>query len=403
MNHPKKRQWALTSNGAEAGKSTFLATNARPPIMVVDSDGRFDAVEPLVDGVVLYPSQMINTLDLAEELIKRIPEEGAKSLLWDSLTKIYSLPARLGFMRNQQGRQRVSSSRASEMIDKSNAMTIARDLAILGTDVYYCWHLTTGVDGLGASEVRDMISAVEKDRLMTSVNVTLEFFKENGSYGISVQRARDFGGRKANTGFVVYDEPGNYWRGGAALLEELIYTPFSSKEDAVSWAAALLSLTPEEAQGEYDHLRETTNPESHGQMFTAWYLHVRDSNADNTLYKSENPPKSEPEKEPELKPVAEVAGNETKGFPDWDIPESIPVSEAEAVARESLLALESMTVGNVVFAAATAWPDKFTADQALLKLRDWPEVPDDAELRMERVIKNETGEKMFDWLEGVEV
>jgi len=130
MDKPKKRQWALISHGAEAGKSTFLASNARPPLMVVDSDSRFDAVEPLALGPVLYPSQVIDTLELAEELILRIPKESVKSLGWDSLTKLYSIFARLGFMRNLAGKQRISSSKASEMIDKSNAMTIARDMAI---------------------------------------------------------------------------------------------------------------------------------------------------------------------------------------------------------------------------------------------------------------------------------
>ena len=43
MNKLRVRHWALISHGAEAGKTTFLASNARPPLFVVDTDGRFGA------------------------------------------------------------------------------------------------------------------------------------------------------------------------------------------------------------------------------------------------------------------------------------------------------------------------------------------------------------------------
>lgn len=41
----KVRHWSLSSHGALLGKSTFIAANCRPPIVVVDTDGRFDAVK----------------------------------------------------------------------------------------------------------------------------------------------------------------------------------------------------------------------------------------------------------------------------------------------------------------------------------------------------------------------
>lgn len=405
MNKPRRRQWALISHGAGAGKSTFLASNARPPLLVVDTDQRFDSVEPLALGPVLYPTQVLDTLDLAEELILRVPKEGVKSLAWDSLTKLYSLPARLGFMRNLAGKQRISSSKASEMIDKSNAMTMARDLVVLGTDVYYCWHTTSGRDGLGQAEIRDMISEVEKGRLMTSVNISLEFFLEKGRFGVRVLEARNFGDRKANTDFVIYDEPGNYWRGGADLIEELIYTPFVSKDGAVKWASEQLGMTQEEAEAEYEHLKETERFASSGQAFAGWYLHIKglksDREARKVMDKTGAPPIPTLTQTPTPAPAPALT-------PESPAPESTPEtgpkSDSIAYARGALEEIgDQVSIGNVVFGAATAWPDKFTADQALLKLRDYPELPEGVEIRMDRLILGATGLKMFDWLGEVEL
>ena len=149
MNKLKVRHWALISHGAEAGKSTFIAANARPPIMVVDTDSRFGAVEALVRGgadAVIYPKQTRNSRALAEEIMEIFDDRGFHTLAWDSLTKLYSIHARLAYMRNREG---LNKNKAAGMIEKSNAMTIARDLAILGTDCYFVWHTTSGVDGMG--------------------------------------------------------------------------------------------------------------------------------------------------------------------------------------------------------------------------------------------------------------
>jgi hypothetical protein len=277
MNKQKVRHWALTSHGAEAGKSTFIAANARPPIMVVDTDSRFSMVEALVSGEVMYPAQTRNPRALAEELIAVYDKQGYRSLAWDSLTKLYSIHARLAYMRNREGLQK---NKAAGMIDKSNAMTIARDLAILGTDCYFVWHTTSGVDGMGQMEVRDMISTVERERLMTSVNVTLEFRVSEGLYGVKVVSARDFSGRKSNTGFTIWDKPDNYWADTADDLERLIYTSFLSPDDAVNWAVAEFQqelgqkVMPDEMMGEYEHLKEQLQPKTASEMWVTWIQHI---------------------------------------------------------------------------------------------------------------------------------
>lgn len=275
MNKLRTRHWALSSHGALLGKTTFIASNCRTPIIVVDTDGRFDAVEALIDGEVFYPSQVINPLTLAEEIMELCATNKIGSIAFDSLTKLYSIHARMAYMRNQQGRGS-SKSRAAEMVHKSNAMTIARDMAMLGTDMYYTWHTTSGVDSGGQSEIRSMISDIERERLQTSINVTLEFIEDSGCYGARIQNARDFGGRKANIGFTIWDAPGNYWRGAADWIEELIYTSFTGKPEAVAWVARELSLEIDEAEGVYDYVKESHAPETPALMWVALIMRVRE-------------------------------------------------------------------------------------------------------------------------------
>jgi hypothetical protein len=343
--------------------------------MVIDTDGRFDAVESLVNGPVLYPSQVFDPLELAEELIDRVPKEKVGTLFWDSMTKFYSIHARLGFMRNLAGKQR-QKSRAAEMVDKSNAMTIARDLAILGTDVFYSWHLTHGVDGTGQSEIRDMISAVEKDRLMTSINASFLMIREKDRFGLTVQSARDFGGRPANVGFTIWDEPGNYWRGGAERVERLMYTTFSGKADAVKWGSERIKNEDlAEVEGIYDHLKENVHPETHMQMFVAWIEHIDHLVANGQVKETKVPkkpvqkppePPEEEKKEPEPPPQPEP--------PEEPREELVLESEKISVDSGKLADVkasfgehEKLFQSHVYKAAATLRPDKYKDAEAALE------------------------------------
>ena len=396
----KRRQWALVSDGANAGKTTFTAANARTPIMVIDTDGRFDAVESLVNGPVLYPAQVFDPLDLAEELIDRVPKEKVATLFWDSMTKFYSVHARLAYMRNLAGKQKRTGSRAAEMVDKSNAMTIARDLAILGTDVFYSWHLTHGVNGTGKSEIRDMISAVEKGRLMTSINVSLLFIREKDRFGLKVESARDFGGRPANVGFTIWDEPGNYWRGGAERLERLIYTTFSGKAEAVQWGSEKIGNEDlGEVEGIYDYLKEQVRPDSYMQMFVAWIEHI-----DGLVANSNPKPVKVPDKppEPKLEPPVEVKPEPEKpGESPAEAAEEIEVDPGNlADMKASWDEHKELYLNHVVFAAAKLRPDKYKdAGDALLETANYP-MPEGIilEFKMDQRVTREGGEKILDFL-----
>ena len=453
MKRLKKRHWGLHSHGALAGKSTFVAANCRPPLIVVDTDGRFEAVEGLVDGKVYYPEQVIDPLTLIEELIEMHGKYNPKSIAWDSMTKLYSIHARIGFMRGRSGRKTAdgkSINRAAELIDKSNAMTIARDLAILGTDVYYCWHTTSGVNGMGKSEIKDMISSIEKERLMTSINVVLEFHVKDGNYGITVVSARDFGGRKSNTGFTIWDKPGNYWRGAAERLERLIYTAFTSKEEMMAWGAKCLQIMPDEAEGLYDYLKESHRDATRSQLTVAWIEHVRglvkesvsapggkgvpDSVAPESEKEEvtepvesvaeETKPGTEPETKIDSKPEVETATKaETESEEIQDEEPKVRVAdktvkdpaqsekkpedfsfdgELITQARDGLEEKDDdgkTTLENVVNAAFEAVPWKYpTPEDALARVPDFPELPSAFKVKNVQAVTIPGAVKIFDWL-----
>jgi len=392
MNKLKRRHWALFSDGAGAGKSTFLGSNVRRPAIVVDTDGRFGAVAPLADGEIIYPKQFIDPLTLVEELMVLVVEKEAKTVVFDSLTKLYSVHARIGYMRARAGR---SKNKASEHIDKANAMSVARDIAVFGTDIFYCYHRTHGIDGMGNSEVRDMISGVEMARLATSINVSLEFFRKKDRFGITVVEARDFGGRPANTGFTLYDEPGNYWAGGAERLERLIYSSFHSRDEAIKWGAKSLGLLPEEAESEYERVKDVVSPETKPEMWIAWVQHVDDLVKDKTEDKTED--KNSPASAPQEQPAAEIQVEDTEPAYETDLDKD---------TLRAGLNTPDATIGKVVYAAATVKDDLTSVVDYLLRLKEYPFTDSQQavieagkfKIIMDQKLKGTTAQEMYDWL-----
>lgn len=407
-NKLKVRHWALSSHGALKGKTTFIASNCRAPIVVVDTDGRFDAVEALVNGEVFYPSQVIDPLTLAEELMEFCAGGKIKSIAFDSLTKLYSIHARMAYMRNMAGGS--NKNRAAEMVHKANAMTIARDMAMLGTDMYYSWHTMEGVDGQGKSEIRAMISDVERSRLQTSINATLEFIEEGGRYGVRVATARDFGGRPANIGFTYWDEPGNYWRGAADRLEELIYTSFSGKDEAIRWTARELGIEIDEAGGVYEYVKDAANPKDTSSMWVALVTEVHElsqarshnsqekvttQKVDESIGVDSSPPAARVPPPPP--PNEELFEGGELPFPESKFSQMKKYLEEIAEKRAD----GTILLGQVVYAVLEAVPDRFgDADEVRHALGDYPGLPDGYTWELEKIVTVGGALKFFDYVAG---
>jgi hypothetical protein len=396
-NKLKTRQWALISDGAELGKSTFIASNARPPLLVIDTDGRFGAVEALAAGKVFYLDQVLDPRLILEDTMNLHLKEKLGTISFDSLTKLYSFHARHAYMQNLDG---ISKNKAAAMVRKSNAMTVARDLAILGTDIFYSWHTTAGISGKGEAETRDMISEVERSRLATSINVTLQFIRVEGLYGIKVVGARDFGGRPANVGFALFDPPGNYHRGMADKIERLLYTAFTGKPEAVKWAARELEIEIDEAEGMYEYEKENVKPKSPSDMWVAWVQKIdslvaeRAQSAGAELEKEDSPEETKKEEEIEI-----GSTEEESALPPEDTIDENFIAETKA----GLSKHENLSVGHVVFAVAEARADFYnSAEGALKKLSEYPEgFPEKFEAKMDQRLSPEGGGKLYDWLVGL--
>ena len=258
------RMWGLKGK-PKMGKTTFAAANAIPKVGWIDSDGRVDFVRGLAKGeIVKPPSRKANILplhiqDWAEETV--LMDEGIQSLVVDSVTKIWEWQSRRATMHGdlsagERAAAGLSKNKASDMVSKSNAMAIVRTLAGLGVSCYFVWHTTDGRDHQGKKMVgRDMISNVELERLEASLAAVIEFGRDNRGYWAKVLQARDLNGIPANVGFTLYDTPGNLWKGGADVLEKLMYTSFSDKQAAVAWLSSETG-NPDlaEMEAHYDHV-----------------------------------------------------------------------------------------------------------------------------------------------------
>lgn len=333
---PKIRQWGLVGP-AQSGKSTFVAANAEPPVFVVDSDNRYDAVQDLGGGMVhtATPRASFDPLTLDTELEEAAMMKRCTSFVFDSATKLYAHHSRKASMRGRlDGNERqalgLNKNKASDQVSKADVMAVIGNAAMYG-HCYYIWHRGEGINIDTFKMVdKETISKVELTRLETSLNMKLLFECVGGVYQVRVEFARDYAGRKANTGFVIQDFPGNFWRGGAERIEELVYAHFSGPEEAQNWGKERLGV---EVTDLYNDVKAASNPKSAREMFFHFVKRVQieahgRSNAPN-LPQDERRPENGQSPTPEPPRATEIATAVSE-------PESAPiVPEEEPAIAES--------------------------------------------------------------------
>lgn len=250
MSNYPDRLWGI-QGPPESGKSTFLGANVERPTYVIDPDNRFAFVSGLGEGEIVRPATRagnIKPLDIQEQAeIAVLVQMTAESIVVDTVSRIYSLYSRIASIKgnmseDERKRRGLSKNKASDQVDKSNAMTILQNLAGFGVPVYYVWLTRHNKrDHQGNEETRTVISKMELDGLRSSLAAIIDFHRDvTLGYGATVIAARDFNGRPSNVDFTIYDKPNNYWRGGAERLERLMYTVFANEQEAVSWGMAQL-------------------------------------------------------------------------------------------------------------------------------------------------------------------
>lgn len=288
------RKWALYSLVEWSGKTTFLAANIETPCFFIDGDNRLQLVEDLIDGPVIKATwkALVDPLALIQETRAAFMANEIRSVAADPLTKLYSSLSREAAMAGrltmaEREKRGYGKNVAKLHVGKADMMESIANLAMYGVSLYVSWHQRKGANASGDIAVRDRISDVELNVLRQSIDVELEFGKavnpawqNNKSvqeylYSVTVERARGIGGKRANTGFTIWDTPGNHWRGGAARLERLIYTTFSGPEDAIIWAAKELEDRPGvDCEKEYEDLKKKIKPTHSGVMYANWVSHI---------------------------------------------------------------------------------------------------------------------------------
>jgi len=279
------RQWALVGYPG-SGKST-LATQMSGPLLVVDSDHRFQEVAALalsdVYEVSDTPSDHADPEQVARLLKKNIVGSGVKTVIIDSLTSILSPLVVQAIMDNDAGRNK---NRVSAFKDKALAMRLLQD-SVTGTgcDTLWIYHLRSSMDGNAKERETTTISIVELARLRRSLNMELRVVQEGAKRGVKVEWAR-----RGRSGMVIWDTTGT-WAEMPSRIEQMVYggltmndmkeieesapKSFSGPEDAIAWGYEQGCYRDAvHAKNSYDKLRSEIKPKSASEMWAAWIAKV---------------------------------------------------------------------------------------------------------------------------------
>lgn len=275
-----RRLWSLVGFPGE-GKSTFAARMAAP-LLVVDSDHRFDEVMHLVAGDVLeFEDPRVNGLvaPIVDELARSMPEERVATIVVDSLTQIISPLVQRAVQANLDGENR---NKMSSFVAKATGMKLLQDgISRWGTDVLWIYHLQEGRDARAQAHTTTSIPATELARLQRNLNARLRIVRRAGQLGIHVEWCRT--GRQ---GITLWDESGN-WEMMPEKLEETMYAGldqeaqarragrFSGPAEAIAWGVKQGAFAGEkEARAAYEQVKSSHQPANAAEMWELWTMEV---------------------------------------------------------------------------------------------------------------------------------
>ena len=279
------RHWAIVGYPG-AGKSTF-ATQMRGPLVVVDSDQRFDEVLPLAAQDVFRVSDIgsenTDPHIIAKLLDANMPGTNAGTIVVDSLTAIIAPRVTSAIVAKERGEVK---SLGAAFKDKAMAMRELQDAVTRwGTDTLWIYHLQDGRDDKGNAHTRATVSALELVRLTRSINMQLEIVRDGDRRGIKVVWAR-----RGREGATVWDESGT-WQDMPARIEAAVYDGlstadmdrketaapevFASPEIAIDWAIAQGAFDNiQHARNAYEKLKREAQPKSAREMTALWTADV---------------------------------------------------------------------------------------------------------------------------------
>lgn len=275
-----RRLWSLVGFPGD-GKSTFAARMAAP-LLVIDSDHRFDEVMHLVAGDVLeLEDRRDNALvpRIVDELAHHMPEEQVATIVVDSLTQIISPLVQRGVQANLDGENR---NKMASFVAKATGMKLLQDgVSRWGSDVLWIYHLQRGRDARAQAQTTTSIPATELARLQRNLNARLRVVRQGEQLGIEVEWCRT--GRQ---GVTLWDESGT-WELMPERLDEAMYagldqerqarkaSRFTGPDEALAWSVAQGAFAGEqEARAAYDQIKSRHRPANAAEMWELWTMEV---------------------------------------------------------------------------------------------------------------------------------
>lgn len=277
------RQWAIVG-APGSGKSTFAA-QMTGPMLVIDSDHRFQEVARLAAGDVFTLDNAGNDAEaIAHQLQANMRGSGIKTIVIDSLTAIVTPLVTQAIMDNDAG---VNKNKVAAFKPKALAMRLLQDtVTSWGTATLWVYHTRQGLDGQARETESTSISAVELARLRRSLNLTLRVIATGDRRGIVVDWAR-----RGRSGLTLWDESGR-WQGMPERIEAAVYdglseaeqaalekatpTSFSGPNAAIAWGFEQGCFRDAvHASNSYAKLKEEHQPQTAAMMWTLWISEVQ--------------------------------------------------------------------------------------------------------------------------------
>ena len=225
--------------GVARGGKTTLALDfirANQPGVVIPMDQRFEVYRDLAlaENVQAWPvsdpsdpTLWASADHILENLRRNFPGSGAKSLVWDSVTP--------GFRHWVEWAQSYADMTAKEREaalgakyknksalyqPKAHYMEQAAMIANYGVACLWISHEHEGRDEQGKEKTKTSVTDQERLKFQRNVNLTLKIRWQGKRYGVEIEDARN---RPSLNGQLIWDEPGNMFRGMWRQIAEAFY------------------------------------------------------------------------------------------------------------------------------------------------------------------------------------
>ncbi len=261
--------WVIRGE-AQTGKSTLVMEMMREYgfSLLWNTDGRIQEYAAAVgpDNFVVPISPAFEVREIADELRRDQKEGNLKTLgfaVMDNLTHLYQETVRRTLQDKIEGGK-------SSYVDKANIMKITMEaLTRLNVPYVVVWHLYEAGDQRGNKSMRDSLSPTEVDRIKMFINGVVETVKQGDKFGVRLVYCRQRPGLKP---FILWDEPGNMFKGMPARIRAALY----DQEQAAKVEETVSEPDPQEPSSwdEFGFNNPFPNPDIAIQLGTEYFKEV---------------------------------------------------------------------------------------------------------------------------------